>query len=98
MSLRLPIGVLISGGGTNLQAIIDAIESGYLPAEVRLVLFAPPFPDRGTVQVHLMDPGDSRQLLQAEDELVEAEEFAFHRHVERLLHVERGGDGLLALD
>ena len=38
MSLRLPIEVLISGGGTNLQAIIDAIESGYLPAEVRLVL------------------------------------------------------------
>jgi len=26
----LKIGVLVSGGGTNLQAIIDKIESGYL--------------------------------------------------------------------
>ncbi len=26
----LKIGVLVSGGGTNLQAIIDSIESGYL--------------------------------------------------------------------
>lgn len=34
----LPLGVLISGGGTNLQAIIDAIVDGQLPAEVRLVV------------------------------------------------------------
>jgi len=27
----LNIGVLVSGGGTNLQAVIDAIESGYIP-------------------------------------------------------------------
>lgn len=27
----LKIGVLVSGGGTNLQAIIDKIESGYIP-------------------------------------------------------------------
>ena len=26
----LKIGVMVSGGGTNLQAIIDSIESGYL--------------------------------------------------------------------
>ena len=26
----LKIGVLVSGGGTNLQAIIDSIESGYI--------------------------------------------------------------------
>jgi len=26
----LRIGVLVSGGGTNLQAIIDRIESGYI--------------------------------------------------------------------
>jgi len=37
MSPRLPIGVLISGGGTNLQAIIDAIESGALRAEIRII-------------------------------------------------------------
>lgn len=38
MSRRLPIGILVSGSGTNLQAIIDAIESGRLDAEVRLVV------------------------------------------------------------
>lgn len=27
----LKIGVLVSGGGTNLQAVIDAVESGYIP-------------------------------------------------------------------
>jgi phosphoribosylglycinamide formyltransferase-1 len=35
----LRIGVLVSGGGTNLQAILDAIESGYIPdASVTLVI------------------------------------------------------------
>jgi len=32
------LAVLVSGGGTNLQAIIDACESGYLPAEVAVVV------------------------------------------------------------
>lgn len=35
-SIRL--GVLGSGSGTNLQAILDAIDSGHLHAEVRLVM------------------------------------------------------------
>ncbi|MEE8574933.1 MAG: phosphoribosylglycinamide formyltransferase [Thermodesulfobacteriota bacterium] len=34
----LPIGVLASGGGTNLQSIIDEIEAGTLKAEIKLVL------------------------------------------------------------
>ena len=35
----LRIGVLVSGGGTNLQAILDAIESGLIPdAHVELVI------------------------------------------------------------
>ncbi len=35
----LRIGVLVSGGGTNLQAIIDAIESGVIPdSKIELVL------------------------------------------------------------
>jgi phosphoribosylglycinamide formyltransferase-1 len=38
MPSLLPIGILVSGSGTNLQAIIDAIEEGRLAAEVRLVL------------------------------------------------------------
>jgi phosphoribosylglycinamide formyltransferase-1 len=36
MTIRL--GVLISGSGTNLQAIIDACESGTLDAEVAVVI------------------------------------------------------------
>lgn len=35
---KVSLGVLISGGGTNLQAIIDAIEAGRLDARVELVL------------------------------------------------------------
>ena len=38
MARQLPIGVLISGGGTNLQAIIDAIEAKRLEAAIKLVL------------------------------------------------------------
>lgn len=34
---RLKLGVLCSGGGTNLQAILDACASGRLDAEVRVV-------------------------------------------------------------
>ncbi|MDA7857912.1 phosphoribosylglycinamide formyltransferase [bacterium] len=35
---KLKIGVLVSGGGTNLQAIIDSCESGRIDAEVALVI------------------------------------------------------------
>lgn len=38
MSAPLALGVLLSGGGTNLQAIIDAIEQGELPARIQLVI------------------------------------------------------------
>jgi len=35
---KLAIGVLASGSGTNLQSIIDAVEAGRVPAEIRVVL------------------------------------------------------------
>lgn len=35
---KLPIAVFISGGGTNLQALLDAAAAGRLQAEVRLVI------------------------------------------------------------
>ncbi len=38
MTSPLPLGVLASGSGTNLQAIIDGIEDGRIPAEIRLVV------------------------------------------------------------
>ncbi len=38
MSSPLALAILISGNGSNLQAIIDAIDDGRLQAEIRLVL------------------------------------------------------------
>ena len=38
MSQPLKLAVLISGNGSNLQSIIDAIESGQLDAEIRAVI------------------------------------------------------------
>jgi phosphoribosylglycinamide formyltransferase-1 len=38
MMRQVPLGVLISGGGTNLQAIIDAIEAKRLDAQIRVVI------------------------------------------------------------
>jgi phosphoribosylglycinamide formyltransferase 1 len=38
MAKQLPIGVLISGAGTNLQAIIDAIEAKRLDAAIKIVI------------------------------------------------------------
>ena len=38
MTRPLPIVVLVSGHGSNLQAIMDAIASGGLPAEIRAVI------------------------------------------------------------
>ena len=34
----LNIGVLISGGGTNLQSLIDNIENGYIKGEIKIVI------------------------------------------------------------
>ena len=34
----LKIGVLVSGNGSNLQAIIDRIEAGELQAEISIVI------------------------------------------------------------
>lgn len=38
MSHKLRLGILASGGGTNLQAIIDRIKDGTLNAEIALIL------------------------------------------------------------
>lgn len=36
--MKLPIAVLVSGSGSNLQSIIDKIEAGVLDAEIKLVV------------------------------------------------------------
>ena len=40
--MTVKLGVLISGSGTNLQAIIDAIADGSLDAEIRVVISSRP--------------------------------------------------------
>jgi phosphoribosylglycinamide formyltransferase-1 len=35
---RVPTAVLVSGSGTNLQAVIDAVREGQLPLDLRLVV------------------------------------------------------------
>lgn len=36
--MTLPLGVLVSGSGSNLQAILDAIREGQLSADLRVVI------------------------------------------------------------
>jgi len=48
MKSKLRLGVLASGGGTNLQSIIDSCEDGSLQAEIVLVLCNNP--DAGALQ------------------------------------------------
>ena len=36
--MKKGIGILLSGGGTNLQAVMDAVEDGSIPAKINLVL------------------------------------------------------------
>jgi phosphoribosylglycinamide formyltransferase-1 len=36
--MKKGIGILLSGGGTNLQAIIDAVDDGSIPTKINLVL------------------------------------------------------------
>lgn len=38
MTDKLPIGILVSGRGSNMKAILEEAEKGYLKAEVRLVI------------------------------------------------------------
>src|SRR5665811_1582072 len=38
MAKKIPVGVLASGSGSNLQSLIDHIEAGRLDAEIRIVL------------------------------------------------------------
>ncbi len=40
--MPIKLGVLLSGSGTNLQAIIDAIDAGKLDATIELVVSSRP--------------------------------------------------------
>jgi len=76
----MKIGVLLSGSGSNLQAIIDAVKSGFLPAEVALVLsdnpevFGLKRAEAAGIQAQYLPPGPRRTVLspEAEKEYVSA--------------------------
>jgi len=79
MSNPLPIGILASGSGTNLQAIIDAIDDGRVPAEIRVVICNRP-------NAKALERAERHQL---DAELVDHKAFpsreAFDQHVVDLL-------------
>ena len=50
----LKIGVLISGSGTNLQALIDAIDAGTLNAQIVIVISSKP---KAGIQTLSLNPG-----------------------------------------
>lgn len=74
----LKLAVLVSGGGTNLQAIIDAIENGVITnAKIELVIsnnknaFALERATRSGIPARCISPRDYNSREQFEEELLE---------------------------
>ncbi len=78
MSHKLRLGVLASGGGTNLQAIIDRIQDGTLNAEVALILSNKPSAgalQRGRqagIPILCIDQRDYRNRIEFDQAMVKA--------------------------
>jgi len=76
----MQIGVLLSGKGSNLQAIIDAVKDGSLPVKIALVLsdrpdaFGLKRAEKAGVKARYIPPGPYRTILsrEAEKEYVKA--------------------------
>ena len=76
----MKIGVLLSGSGSNLQAIIDAVKDGSLPVEIGIVLFDNPDAfglkraEKAGIKAQYISPGPKRTVLssEAEDKYVTA--------------------------
>ncbi len=77
MSDMLKIGVLASGRGTNLQSIIDSIESGKLAAEIKVIVSdrenagALIRADKYQITNHYLDLGKYLSRLEFEEELID---------------------------
>ena len=74
----LKIGVLVSGGGTNLQAVLDAIESGQIAAaEVKVVIsnnqnaYALKRAKNHGIDAFCISPGDFRERQAFNNALLE---------------------------
>ncbi|MBU2495551.1 MAG: phosphoribosylglycinamide formyltransferase [Candidatus Omnitrophota bacterium] len=76
----MKIGVLLSGSGSNLQAIIDAVKNGSLPVEIGLVLSDNPDAfglrraEKAGIKTRYIPPGPKRTVLSpgAEEKYVTA--------------------------
>ncbi|HNQ35599.1 MAG TPA: phosphoribosylglycinamide formyltransferase [bacterium] len=77
----LKIGVLISGNGSNLQALIDEVKAGRLPAEIALVLSDNPEAyglkraAAAAIPARFLPPGPKRTVLSPEAEAAYADAF-----------------------
>ncbi|MEK7850558.1 MAG: phosphoribosylglycinamide formyltransferase [Deltaproteobacteria bacterium] len=73
---KLRLGVLASGSGSNLQAIIDSIESGYLPCEIAVVIsdnpaaYALKRAGKKGIATHIVEPGKFKDREAFDAELV----------------------------
>jgi len=72
----MKIAVLCSGSGTNLQAIIDNVKSGYIPAEISFVLsdnknaFALERAKRSGIETIILNPKDYKTREDFDKEVV----------------------------
>ncbi len=70
------IAVLCSGSGTNLQAIIDGVKSGYVPAKIAFVLsdnkgaFALERAKRADIETIVLDPEDFKSREEFDKEII----------------------------
>lgn len=69
---KLPIAVLISGGGTTLRNLLDRISAGLLPVEIRLVVSSNP-QARG---LHYATEAGIHTLVVEKSKSIDAEEFS----------------------
>ena len=82
MAKRIRLGVLASGGGTNLQAIIDRCQDGSLAAEIAVVIANNPGAgaleraDRGGIRGFCIDQREFRRREDFDRAVVEALESA----------------------
>lgn len=71
---NMKIGVLLSGSGSNLQAIIDATKNGSLPVEIGLVVsdnpdaFGLKRAEKAGIKAQYIPPGPKRTVLSPEAE------------------------------
>lgn len=74
---KVKVGVLVSGTGTNLQALIDGVKRGFLPCEISVVIsnkkeaFALKRAEKEGIPGYFIDEKDFREKTDYEKKIVE---------------------------